>query len=576
MKDVIMYQALYRKYRPRLFSDVAGQEHVTETLRRQIENDRLSHAYLFVGTRGTGKTTCAKILARAVNCLNPEHGEPCNICTSCVGIEDGSILDVLEIDAASNNSVDNVRALRDEAIYSPSTVRKRVYIVDEVHMLSISAFNALLKILEEPPAHILFILATTELHKVPATIQSRCQKFSFRRLSPAALAARLKLISNKEDLELTEDAANKLASLADGSMRDGISLLDQCASDKVIDIDHVQDTLGFASMQQLSHLIEAIAKRDTVSSLALLDELYRDGKDMTSLQNEMTALFRDLLVFKLSPDSGLLLNAGFDNATLVALSKQLSSERLFYCLDVIKNAIFGLSRGGSSKLSVEMCLMKMCDERLTDNSEALLSRIAQLEANKVAPTAPASHTEPDEPNLEQVSIHEPDTTIPAIDEAPYYNTDDAFTNETFADDTTDPNPIESETVIPETEQEHASPVAAEDAAAHDTPPVTPASGDFWTDALELIKSEPFLYALVGDSSKVQAEQEDNAVIIKVADEFTATQIKSEFMDLLKEIVKKVLGHDSALRVELVDIVDNSEDKLGKLEHLSNFDIIKFE
>ncbi|MCL2427077.1 MAG: DNA polymerase III subunit gamma/tau, partial [Oscillospiraceae bacterium] len=561
-----MYQALYRKYRPRCFSGVigvAGQEHVTETLRRQIEIDRLSHAYLFVGTRGTGKTTCAKILARAVNCLNPQDGEPCNICTACVGIEDGSILDVLEIDAASNNSVDNVRALRDEAIYSPSTVKKRVYIVDEVHMLSISAFNALLKILEEPPPHILFILATTELHKVPATIQSRCQKFSFKRLSPADLSARLSLISEHEGLKLTKDAANKLASLADGSMRDGISLLDQCASDKVIDIEHVQDTLGFASVQQLSYLIDAITKRDTISSLNVLDELYRDGKDMTSLLNEISALFRDLLVFKLSPNSGLLLNVGFDSSTLSTLSEKLNSERLFFCLDVVKSALSGLSRGGSSRLSVEMCLMKMCDERLMDNSEALLSRISRLESQENV-LAPAVGHPPTSNNIvtESVSVE----------------------SETFEVDTVELDAVEvmstpevaaPEAIAPKAEHADVSTTTSNQSVEAPSPSI-PSSDEFWATALELIKNEPFLYALLNDSSKVQVEQQDDIVVIKVTDEFTAIQIKSEFMDLLKDIAKKVLNRDVGVRIELVDSIATNEDKLGKLEHLSNFDIIKFE
>ena len=588
-----MYQALYRKYRPRFFSDVAGQEHVTETLRRQVDNDRLSHAYLFVGTRGTGKTTCAKILARAVNCLNPEHGEPCNVCMSCVGIEDGSILDVLEIDAASNNSVDNVRALRDEAIYSPSTVKKRVYIVDEVHMLSISAFNALLKILEEPPSHILFILATTELHKVPATIQSRCQKFSFKRLSPEALSARLSLISSREGLELTEEAANKLASLADGSMRDGISLLDQCASDKVINIEHVQDTLGFASVQQLSYLAETIAKRDVLSSLGTLDELYRDGKDMTSLLNEMTALFRDLLVFKLSPDSGLLLNVGFDRSALATLSNQLSSERLFFCLDVVKTALFGLSRSGSSKLSIEMCLMKMCDESLTDSSEALLSRISRLETSGVALPNNVAHME----QVEPVVVEAPDNFTPAdsinITSASDLEVEQATVDVVGTDYENDfvelsiqyesspevvthfaekPDVAEE----PNTMQENVSTVAMDRSEAAPLA-VTPASSDdFWPRALELIKEDPFLYALLSDGSKAQAEQQGDTVVIKVTDEFTATQIKSEFMDLLKEIAKKILNRDSAVFIEVVDGFVSDDDKLGKLEHLSNFDIVTFE
>lgn len=225
-----MYQALYRKWRPKTFADVVGQEHITETLQRQVAEGRLSHAYLFTGTRGTGKTTCAKILARAVNCEHPENGNPCNRCPSCLGIESGRLLDVVELDAASNNGVDSVRALRDEAIYSPAQVKKRVYIVDEVHMLSTPAFNALLKILEEPPEHLMFILATTELHKVPATILSRCQRFSFRRIQPKDIVGRLNYIAGQENIDLKEDGAALLARLSDGALRDALSLLDQCAA----------------------------------------------------------------------------------------------------------------------------------------------------------------------------------------------------------------------------------------------------------------------------------------------------------------------------------------------------------
>ena len=503
-----MYQALYRKYRPRCFSDVAGQEHITETLRRQIESGRLSHAYLFVGTRGTGKTTCAKILSRAVNCLNPAAGEPCNKCLSCIGIEDGSILDVLELDAASNNSVDNVRALRDEAIYSPATVKKRVYIVDEVHMLSLSAFNALLKILEEPPEHILFILATTELHKVPATIQGRCQKFSFKRLSTSVLVDRLNLIASKEGLSLTAEAAEKLASLADGSMRDGISLLDQCAYDDIVDIEKIRDTLGLAGQQEILRLVEYIVSRDIVSALSQLDDLYNDGRDMASLLNELTSLFRDLLVFKLSPDSGLLQGSGCSKAELSALSKELTPERLFFCLDVLKEALSGQQRSGSSKLTVEMCLFKMCAAPTESPQRPVVGVDAPGDPKTKEPPPPSSPEPP----------HNTDATIATPD---------------------DPN-------------------------------------DFWANTLEILKSEPSVYALLGDSSKVQAMRQDNAIIISVTDEFTANLIQSEFSESLISAAKKVSGQKLVIRAEVVDNISNNESKRGKLESLSAFDIVNFE
>ena len=281
-----MYQALYRKWRPRTFDDVVGQSHITDTLKRQVATGRLSHAYLFTGTRGTGKTTCAKILARAVNCEHPVDGNPCNQCPSCLGIESGSILDVLELDAASNNGVDQVRALRDEAVYTPAAVRKRVYIVDEVHMLSTAAFNALLKILEEPPEHLMFILATTELHKVPATIKSRCQQFSFKRILPGDIAARLAYVAREEGIELRGEGASLLARLADGGLRDALSLLDQCAGPSgPIGEQEVLDALGLAGNLETARLMEQLGGGDTAGALETLARLYGSGVSSTSTRS---------------------------------------------------------------------------------------------------------------------------------------------------------------------------------------------------------------------------------------------------------------------------------------------------
>ena len=558
-----MYQALYRKYRPRCFGDVAGQEHITETLRRQIVNDRLSHAYLFVGTRGTGKTTCAKILSRAVNCMSPVEGEPCNKCLFCVGIEEGSILDVLELDAASNNSVDNVRELRDEAIYSPATVKKRVYIVDEVHMLSISAFNALLKILEEPPEHILFILATTELHKVPATIQSRCQKYSFKRLSPDVLATRLCVISEREGLTLTPEAAEKLAALADGSMRDGISLLDQCASDDTIDFKRVQDTLGLAGQQELLHLIEKVADRDVISALGVLDGLYNDGRDMASLLNEMVSLTRDLLVFKLSPKSGLLVNTGFDKAALSGLSDKLTPERLFFFLDVLKKIITGMSRSGSTKLAVELCLIKMCDERLVDDPEALLSRISKLESGITPLTVSVSSPAAQEFEAEAASdvLEEPivQQSVQPTEAPPSAVPEEKV--EEPEDKTGGSSPC------PETEE--PSPCPTVEKAEEPSPCFSDEDG-FWGKMLEVLKSERSLHVLLDDSSKVQARLQDKSLYVDVADAFVATLIRSEFLDLIKDAAKKILGRDVFVVVEEVDNVVSKDDKNAKLENLSAF------
>ena len=393
-----MYQALYRKWRPRTFEDVVGQEHITETLKRQVATDRLSHAYLFTGTRGTGKTTCAKILSRAVNCEHPVNGSPCNRCPACLGIENGSILDVLELDAASNNGVDQVRALRDEAVYSPAAVRKRVYIVDEVHMLSTAAFNALLKILEEPPAHLMFILATTELHKVPATIKSRCQQFSFKRLLPTEISARLNHVCAHEGLALSTDASALLARLADGGMRDALSLLDQCAGySETIDVPQVLDALGLAGNVETARLLDCIAKGNTAAALETLSKLYAAGKELRSLLGELSSLTRDLLIRKTAPQGGAaLLTGGYDEATMRHLSKALSPARLMQILTVLQDTAARLKESPNPRTDAEMCLIRLCDETLDGSITGLTARLERLEQRMEygVPVAPVHEAPP--------------------------------------------------------------------------------------------------------------------------------------------------------------------------------------
>lgn len=379
-----MYQALYRKWRPRAFADVVGQEHITETLRRQVAQERLSHAYLFTGTRGTGKTTCAKILAKAVNCEHPVDGDPCNECAACLGIDNGSLLDVLELDAASNNGVDHVRALRDEAIYSPARVKYRVYIVDEVHMLSTAAFNALLKILEEPPAHLIFILATTELHKVPATILSRCQRFAFKRIQPADIGARLQFVAREEGMVLENDAAQLLARLADGALRDALSLLDQCGAVGTIDTARVLDVLGLAGNVQTAQLMECVLRRDVQASLLWLHELYSGGKDVNALLGELSSLTRDLLIRMTAPEGGAaLLSGAFDTATMDTLARGLDPTRLIYMTAQLQNTLAALPLSTNRRTDAELCLMRLCDESLCGDVTALSARIARLEEGSI-------------------------------------------------------------------------------------------------------------------------------------------------------------------------------------------------
>ena len=376
-----MYQALYRKWRPKTFSDVVGQEHVTETLQRQVAEGRLSHAYLFTGTRGTGKTTCAKILAKAVNCEHPENGNPCNKCSSCLGIESGGFLDVMELDAASNNGVDHVRALRDEAIYSPAQVKKRVYIIDEVHMLSIAAFNALLKILEEPPEHLMFILATTELHKVPATILSRCQRFAFRRILPREIVGRLNYIAEQEGIDLRPDGAELLAHIADGALRDALSLLDQCAAaGGTIDSAAVLDALGLAGNLQTAQLMDCVLRRDTKAALLLLHRLYGSGKDVGAVLGELSALARDLLISETAPEGGAaLLTGGYDSQTMDGLLRQADSARLIAICTTLQRAAADMNVSVNRRTDAELCLLKLCDETLSGDLSAINARLARLE-----------------------------------------------------------------------------------------------------------------------------------------------------------------------------------------------------
>ncbi len=376
------YQALYRKYRPQTFDDVSGQQAVTQTLKTQLLSGRMSHAYLFTGSRGTGKTSCAKILAKAVNCLHPDNGNPCNVCEACRAIDSGSCMDVLEIDAASNNGVDNVRDLRDDAIYTPSQVRMRVYIIDEVHMLSISAFNALLKIIEEPPEHLLFILATTELHKVPATILSRCQRFSFRRISQEDIAARLQYVAYQENIDLDDSAARVLARLADGGMRDGLSLLDQCASATTGELtaERVYACLGIAGEQKCGELMGYIANHDTKSALELFNRLYTEGKDLSAMLDEMACLTRDLLVMKTAGGAGITMLSGVaSDREVLELTKGLSSGELVRMMNLIQATLAGFTRSASRRMDAELCILELCQPELRLDAKALNARLTRLE-----------------------------------------------------------------------------------------------------------------------------------------------------------------------------------------------------
>ena len=355
-----MYQALYRKYRPRTFEDVVGQEHITETLRRQVELGRTGHAYIFVGTRGTGKTTCAKILSRALNCEHPVNGDPCNECAACRGIDSGAIMDVIEIDAASNGGIEDIRALREAANYTPADVRKRVYILDEAHMITPAAFPALLKILEEPPEHLVFILATTDLAKIPITILSRCQHFSFRRILPEDIAGRLKYVASKEGFGLTDGAAALLARLGDGSMRDALSLLDQCLPADTVDENAVIRAVGIMGAEDTVKLWSAIARADSAGALELFDASYRGGAEPISILKDLLSLARDMLMVRVAPKgSAGLLTGAFDAPRLRQLSEAVDTGRLMALAEILQDNVSSMKDARDKRVKAELCVIKL-------------------------------------------------------------------------------------------------------------------------------------------------------------------------------------------------------------------------
>ena len=400
-----MYQALYRKWRPQTFDEVVGQKHITETLKNQVKTGRLSHAYIFIGTRGTGKTTCARILARAVNCENPVDGNPCGKCPACRGIAEGSVMDVVELDAASNNGVDNVRALREEAVFSPTEVKKRVYIIDEVHMLSTSAFNALLKILEEPPAHLMFILATTELQKVPATILSRCQRHSFRRIDTPEIAQYLEYIAGQEKLKLSHDAAELIARLAEGGVRDALSLLDQCSARENIDVEAVYSAMGLAGNRRIAQLLERVLNHDAEAALKDFNALWMDGKDPVTLLGELSGLLRDSMMLRVAPKGAQgLISGSYDSATLKAFADCMTTEEMLSALGTLQNAVITMKEAKNPKLAAELCLVSLCESPAGESVAELRARVSRLEEEmkngvpvQPGPSAPAETREEQPP-----------------------------------------------------------------------------------------------------------------------------------------------------------------------------------
>ena len=356
-----MYQVLYRKYRPAVFSDVVGQEHITSTLSKEIETGKISHAYLFTGSRGTGKTTCAKILSKAVNCLNPINGNPCNECEICKGLDSGAILDVVEIDAASNNGVDNIREIREEVKYPPTQGKFKVYIVDEVHMLSTAAFNALLKTLEEPPAHVIFILATTDPQKVPATILSRVQRFDFRRITTDTIADTMMGYLQEEGHRATPEAVRYVAQLGDGSMRDSLSILDQCLaffSGEEVTLEKVLDIMGAVDQTIFFEMTEAISRKDAKKAMTLVEEMMLSGRDVKQFVTEMLQHLRNLLMAATIPDAGYVLDLSKEDAErLQAAAKVLSPEEIIYLIGKFSDLQSEMKWAPNERILLEVLLL---------------------------------------------------------------------------------------------------------------------------------------------------------------------------------------------------------------------------
>ncbi len=495
-----MYQALYRKYRPKVFSDVCGQEHITSTLLNEIRDGRVSHAYLFTGSRGTGKTTCAKILAKAVNCENSNNGEPCNECEMCRGLDDGTIYDVVEIDAASNNGVDNIRELREEANYTPSRGKYRVYIIDEVHMLSQGAFNALLKTLEEPPAHVIFILATTEVHKLPATILSRCQRFDFKRIQPETMAKRLEEVASMESISLTPEAAILISRIADGGMRDALSILDQCAGrNEEINEELVSRVAGIAGREALYELSAAIADKDSGKALSIIADLHQNSYDMERLCVEMINHFRNFLIVKTVKDSRELIICTDDEYSRIKQnSGRFTLPGVIHALDLFQDTLVTIKGGANSRIEMEMSFIKLCEPKLDESSDSVLERIAELEnAVKNRSFAPANAPVSQAP---QKPVQKADESTPTDTEKiqPTVNVDKSAETNTSVNENSVKEP---EQHIPQEEPQ---------AAQQDVQPQPQSQGTFspeqkefsqWADFMEEIyKKDIALYGVLNGSA----------------------------------------------------------------------------
>ncbi|MBQ8595272.1 MAG: DNA polymerase III subunit gamma/tau [Oscillospiraceae bacterium] len=409
-----MYQALYRKYRPRFFRDVAGQEHITSVLSKEVAEKTFGHAYLFTGSRGIGKTTCAKILAKAVNCPFEKEGEPCGECEICRGIDDGSLLDITEMDAASNRNIDDIRDLRSEANFTPAVAKYRVYIIDEAHMLTKEAANALLKIMEEPPEHVIFILATTEVHRLPATILSRCMRFDYRRMPPEVIAERVKFVCKMEHIDINDEGAMLIGKLADGGMRDALSLLDICrSSDETVTAETVSRCAGLAGREYLFELTDKIAEQNISEVLGAVDKLYEGSADVSRICDELISHFRNLMIVSCAKEASAILKVmPSEMLRIEKQAKEFSQPEIFRAVSVLQDTLVKMSKSASKRLEFELALVKLCSPALSQSQEALLARIEKLEKEVVLLKARGAA-----PAVQNLPVKE---VVPKAEPAPVY------------------------------------------------------------------------------------------------------------------------------------------------------------
>ena len=512
------YIALYRKWRPSVFEDVVEQQHVVKTLRYSVSSGRIAHAYLFCGTRGTGKTTMAHILSRAINCLNPNDGDPCNKCEACTEILSGSSMDVLEMDAASNNSVDNVREIRDEVIYAPSRARYKVYIIDEVHMLSTGAFNALLKTLEEPPAHVVFILATTEPHKLPATILSRCQRFDFRRITIESIVGRLTEITSSSDITLEKDAARLIAKMSDGALRDAISLLDQCISlgKQLITYNDVLTVIGIVTDTFISALADDILGRDINSILAKVDRLVMDGKDLAHFISDLVHYFRNLLICMVTAEPGEILDLPVEVINVMKEQcEKASREEVIYMIKELSSLESGLKWVTNPRIMLEVTLVKLCENKAVQGDSSILERLEALERRLSSGMIQAPAQLKEKVEVKPISI----------------------------------NAIEANKPLKAVEP---SPPAPSQAAKTDYMPE-------WQKVLDELKSmgRRALHSFLLDTKAVRLSEGIVGIVFNESNKFSKTIVsKAEHMEVLEETTGKILG--AQVKIKCLD-----EEALGR-------------